>query len=227
MHSSLVCWNGVCRAAGRILLMGAFLCFSQDVFPFIRTIEIHLHDSLNRQSLSKQENVGMAVLFLKRDWQRQPERMEDRLLRCFGDSLSSATTVSQLYHMCLPFSDITVLPVLCSNRRPLRLAHCQLAEPLLGTQLLATVSQMVGQASFLTMPTRNTRKSKFLVSLVLGIMNSTFQSLGFLYSLSKPRYILSACQHVVMTGDGGEGMESQHLGCRSRKVASLSLAWAT
>lgn len=63
-RSALMYWNGVCKPAGRFSLMGFSGCVSQDVFPFICSTEIHLHQSLNRHFLSKQENVEMAVLCL-------------------------------------------------------------------------------------------------------------------------------------------------------------------
>lgn len=58
-------WNGVYGAAGRILLMGAFLCFPQDVFPLTQAREARLCDSVDRQCLSQQENAGVVGLFLK------------------------------------------------------------------------------------------------------------------------------------------------------------------
>lgn len=167
-HSSLMHWNGVCRAAGKILLMGAFLCFSQDVFPFIRTIEIHLRDSLDSASVNR-KMLG---------WWRQTE---EHLLRCFGDGLFSAAAVS-------PRSSQTSLFSLGSNCRALRCRSLGLAEPLLESQPVAVRPLQVGPAPLLGMFTA-TQEKLFPVSLVLGIMNSTFQSLGFLYLESKLRYI--------------------------------------
>lgn len=79
------------------------------------------------------------------------------------------------------------------------------------------------------MPTQNTRKLKrffvyVFVSLGVRIMNSTFQGLGFLYLESKVVVYTVCYQHQE---NGGTGLESQHMVSQSRKIASLSLAWAT
>lgn len=86
------------------------------------------------------------------------------------------------------FSSQTSLFSLGSNCRALRCRSLGLAEPLLESQPVAVRPLQVGPAPLLGMFTAAQEKL-FPVSLVLGIMNSTFQSLGFLYLESKLRYI--------------------------------------
>ena len=109
-----------CRAAAGILLMGAFLCFSQDVFPFMHTTEIHLCDSSDRQCLSKQESQHFSP-FLKMRLVEARERMEDHPLRCFRDSSLSALQCRPTQPHC----SSCAVPA-----EPCDVAHCGLAEPL-------------------------------------------------------------------------------------------------
>lgn len=110
-NSSPMLWTGVCRAAGRTLLIGVFLCFLQDVFPFIHTIEMHLHESLNRQCLNKQGNVEMPVVFFLKWDQWRLERMEGRLLWLWRQFILCHCSVTILLPLFTLLKHCTALPV--------------------------------------------------------------------------------------------------------------------